>query len=97
MYCNDMNKILEEISRVMKKRRYCILMMGDAAIKGKRVNTTSLLLKNQKKFDVEKIIVRIPKYTEASYAATQRRNKENVGVNIPDHLVVLKKKCLMLF
>tara|TARA_Y100001936_G_C16081049_1_gene677857 strand:+ start:228 stop:1400 length:1173 start_codon:yes stop_codon:yes gene_type:complete len=92
MYCNDMNKILEEISRVMKKRRYCILMMGDAAIKGKRVNTTSLLLKNQKKFDVEKIIVRIPKYTEASYAATQRRNKENVGVNIPDHLVVLKKK-----
>ena len=44
------------------------------------------------KFDVEKIIIRIPKYTEASYAASQRRGTQNVGVNIPDHLVILKKK-----
>ena len=92
MYVDDMNEILNEIWRVMKKKRYCVLMMGDAVIKGEQINTTSLLLQTQKKFDVEKIIVRIPKYTEASYAASQRRNKQNVGVNIPDHLVVLKKK-----
>ena len=91
-YVNDMNEILNEIWRVMKKRRYCVLMMGDAVIKEKRLNTTALLLKNLKKFDVEKIIVRIPKYTEASYAAAQRRRKQDVGVNIPDHLVILKKK-----
>ncbi|MGY5144185.1 MAG: DNA methyltransferase [Candidatus Nitrosopumilus sp. bin_32a] len=91
-YLNDMNEILNEICRVMKERRYCVLMMGDAVIKEKRLNTTSLLLENLKKFDVEKIIIRIPKYTEASYAASQRRGKQNVGVNIPDHLVILKKK-----
>lgn len=91
-YLNDMNEILNEICRVMKKRRYCVLMMGDAVIKEKRLNTTSLLLQNMKKFDVEKIIIRIPKYTEASYAASQRRGTQNVGIKIPDHLVILKKK-----
>ena len=91
-YIIDMNEILNEIWRVMKSKRYCVLMMGDAVIKEKRLNTTALLLQNLKKFDVEKIIVRIPKYTEASYAASQRRGTQNVGVNIPDHLVILKKK-----
>jgi tRNA G10 N-methylase Trm11 len=91
-YIIDMNEILNEIWRVMKSKRYCVLMMGDAVIKEKRLNTTALLLQNLKKFDVEKIIVRIPKYTEASYAASQRRSKQNVGVNIPDHIVILKKK-----
>jgi site-specific DNA-methyltransferase (cytosine-N4-specific) len=91
-YINDMNEILNDICRVMKKRRYCVLMIGDAIIKEKRLNTTALLLQNLKKFDVEKIIIRIPKYTEASYAASQRRTKQKVGVNIPDHLIILKKK-----
>ena len=91
-YIIDMNEILNEIWRVMKSKRYCVLMMGDAVIKEKRLNTTALLLQNLKKFDVEKIIVRIPKYTEASYAASQRRGKQKVGVNIPDHIVILKKK-----
>ena len=91
-YIIDMNEILNEIWRVMKSKRYCVLMMGDAVIKEKRLNTTALLLQNLKKFDIEKIIVRIPKYTEASYAASQRRSKQKVGVNIPDHVVILKKK-----
>ena len=90
-YIFDMEIILNEIKRVLKKRRYCVLMIGDAVIKNTRVNTTSSLLKKVNGFEVEKIIVRIPKFTEASYAATQRRSKSDVGVNIPDHLVILKK------
>lgn len=90
-YVYDMILIMNEIERVLKKNRYCVLMIGDAVIKNKRVNTTSLLLKNLKKFKIEKIIVRIPKYTEASYAASQRRVTGDIGVNIPDHLIVLKK------
>ena len=90
-YILDMAIILNEIKRVLKKRRYCVLMIGDAVIKNTRVNTTSLLLKKVNGFEVEKIIVRIPKFTEASYAAAQRRTKSDVGVNIPDHLVILKK------
>ena len=90
-YISDMILIMNEIERVLKKNRYCVLMIGDAVIKNKRVNTTSLLLKNLKKFKIEKIIVRIPKYTEASYAASQRRTTGDIGVNIPDHLIVLKK------
>jgi len=91
-YINDMKQILIEMHRILKRNRYCVLMIGDTFIKEKRLNTTSLLLKNLKQFDVEKFIVRIPKFTEASYSAAQRRTKKNVGVNIPDHIVVLKKK-----
>ena len=90
-YIFDMEIILNEIKRVLKKRRYCVLMIGDAVIKNTRVNTTSSLLKKVNGFEVEKIIVRIPKFTEASYAAAQRRSKSDVGINMPDHLVVLKK------
>ena len=91
-YVFDMHEIMNEAYRILKRNRYCVLMMGDAVIKNTRVNTTSLLLKNLTKFEVEKIIVRIPKFTEASYSAGQRRKKEQVGVNIPDHLIVLRKK-----
>ena len=90
-YIFDMEIILNEIKRVLKKRRYCVLMIGDAVIKNTRVNTTSSLLKKVNGFEVEKIIVRIPKFTEASYAAAQRRSKSDVGINMPDHLVILKK------
>jgi hypothetical protein len=92
-YVKDMLDVLSELHRVLASRCYCVLMIGDAIIKNERVCTTSILLNSLKHgdFRVEKIIVRVPKYTEASYAASQRRSKSKVGVKLPDHLVLLRK------
>jgi tRNA G10 N-methylase Trm11 len=92
-YVNDMSQILSEVHRVLAPKCYCVLMIGDAIIKGERVPTTALVLDSldSSDFQIDKIIVRIPKYTEASYAAAQRRKKAKVGIKLPDHLVLLKK------
>lgn len=92
-YVKDMLEVTSEMHRVLAPGCYCVLMIGDAVIKDKRVCTTSTLLDSieDDTFQVEKIIVRVPKYTEASYAAAQRRSKSRVGVKLPDHLVLLRK------
>lgn len=93
-YVRDMQKILGEVSRILASGRRAVIMMGDTVIKDERVNTTELLLRRlpENELSVEKLIVRIPKSTEASYAAGQRRNKERVGIKLPDHLVILRRK-----
>jgi hypothetical protein len=92
-YIADMSEVMSELHRVLAPERYCVLMIGDANIKGQHVPTTALLLNSLTlgNFRVEKIIVRVPKYTEASYAATQRRARTKIGVKLPDHLILLKK------
>ena len=39
---------------------------------------------------IEKVALRIPKYTEASWAASQRRNGEEVGVSLCDFVYILR-------
>ena len=91
-YVRDMKEILLSIKKVLAFNAYCVLMIGDAEIKGKRICTTSSILYEASNigFDIEEIIVRIPKYTEASYAAGQRRETPKVGIKLPDHLAILK-------
>jgi hypothetical protein len=92
-YVDDMSRVLSEAHRVLAPNCYCVLMIGDAIIKGERISTTALLLDSldSSSFQIQKIIVRMPKYTEASYAAAQRRQTSKVGIKLPDHLVILKK------
>jgi hypothetical protein len=67
--------------------------VGDTVIRGEHIPVTSRLLKSipSKAYEVERLLIRIPKYTEASYSAAQRRDKSKVGVKMPDHLLILRK------
>lgn len=71
-------------------------MMGDTTLREERINTTSLFLKalelSETKLELESFIVRVPKFTEASYAAGQRREGDKVGVKLQDHILVLRRK-----
>ncbi len=95
-YLKDMTKIVNNSLECLSKNGYLVLMVGDTIIKDERVNTTSKLIDKIKKdiktnISLEKIIVRKPKYTEASYSATQRRKKEDVGVSLADHILIIRK------
>jgi tRNA G10 N-methylase Trm11 len=92
-YARDMGEIFQNIHEVLVPGGVAVLMIGDTILKGERINTTYLTINEILKsgFRVEKVIVRPPKFTEASYAATQRRSREQVGIKLADYLVVLRK------
>ena len=95
-YLNDMLEVFGNINRVLVSGGWCVLMIGDTFLRGERINTTSHLLNRladeEPGFQLDKLIVRHPKHTEASYAAAQRRRTENIGVKLPDHIIVMRKK-----
>jgi DNA methylase len=93
-YVDDIDAVLNEVWRVLAPGCSCVLMIGDTVIKGAQIPATSMIVKSLTKehFNVERILVRVPKYTEASYSAGQRRDSNTVGVKLPDHIVVLRRK-----
>ena len=69
------------------------MMIGDALIKSNHVEVTSKIIEKVTHiFEVEKTIVRIPKYTEATWASSQRRNSADLGVPMYDFLVIFRAK-----
>ena len=95
LYVSDLEAILRNIARILVRGGWCVFMMGDTILRGERINTTAFTIRRITESNMGlrlcKIIVRHPKFTEASYAATQRRTKENVGVKLSDHLIVMQR------
>ncbi len=66
-------------------------MVGDTRIHGKRICTTRLVLETIGDLLAPfKIAVRTPRFTEASWAASQRRTGQHVGVAVADFVVLLR-------
>lgn len=96
LYVEDLVKSVNNSSATLIRGGRFILMMGDTTLREERINTTSLFLKalelSETKLELESFIVRVPKFTEASYAAGQRREGDKVGVKLQDHILVLRRK-----
>jgi len=92
-YVGDLQRVIHHLITLMSEDAYLVLMIGDALLKKRRVNITSMLLRGLQgaKIQPQRIIVRIPQYTAATYMTSQRRVKSEVGVKTPDHLIVFKK------
>ena len=94
-YVEDMALSLDNIAKTLKKNGVLALMIGDTIIKGNYIKATKLLIdqfleKNQN-IIIEKIVLRVPKYTEASWTASQRRKKENVGISLNDFIIIFRR------
>ncbi|MDP4678955.1 MAG: hypothetical protein NWS46_01155, partial [Cyclobacteriaceae bacterium] len=65
-------------------------------IKGEYIKVTRKLinefLKRNQSIKIEKIALRVPKYTEASWAASQRRKSDSIGANLYDFIVIFRKE-----
>ena len=92
-YVDDMNEVLREQYRVLQPGGFCGLMIGDTNMKGKRICTTSMVLVRAEQigFTVEKLFVRKPLLTEASYKTALRRTTKHLGANISDFVVMMRK------
>lgn len=92
-YIDDMTNVLYNIKNLLDVDGRLALMIGDTVIKGNYIPVTQMLLnKISDIYDVELSALRIPKFTEASWVASQRRKSGKIGINLCDLIVILKKK-----
>ena len=90
LYVEDLVKAVNNSADTVTIGGRFVLMMGDTTLREERINTTSLFIKALEAS--EKFIIRVPKHTEASYAAGQRRDGDQVGVKLQDHILILKRR-----
>jgi hypothetical protein len=67
------------------------LMIGDTEIRSSYIQTVRAVLKSLEcdRWRVERILVRVPRHTEASYKTAQRRSTDDLGPRFKDFVVVL--------
>lgn len=91
-YLDGMVQVLRNADRFLAKGGTLALMIGDTNIHGNRVLVTKQLL--TRVADIlrpTKVAIRTPKFTEASWVASQRRTASKVGIRILDYVVLLEK------
>lgn len=92
-YIEDMSKGLINLGSYLENGGHMAVMIGDTVMKGQYIPVTKMLLdKISNIYKVEKAAIRIPQFTEASWAASQRRNSSQVGINLCDFVIILRKK-----
>ncbi len=93
VYIDDMSKSVRNIITTLKDDGVIAIMFGDTIINGNYINVVKPLIDNLDDIlEVDKVILRVPKFTEASWAASQRRQKNSVGISLYDFIVVFRRK-----
>jgi hypothetical protein len=68
-------------------------MIGDALMKEQHLTVTRDILDLiSDHFELERTVLRVPKYTEASWATSQRRGSGKLGITMYDFILTLRKK-----
>lgn len=95
-YVDDMSKVLTNAAQTLKIDGRMGLMIGDTIIKGEYVPATKMtidaFLSTNPNIVIEKVVLRVPKYTEASWTTSQRRNTEKVGITLNDFIVIFRRE-----
>lgn len=92
-YVDDMHEALTNALSLLNDDGVLALMIGDAIIKGNYLPVTQMLIDkiDKNNYLVEKIAIRIPKYTEATWVASQRRKSNDIGITLNDFIVIFRK------
>ena len=94
-YLDDMHDVLKNIAKSMRPGGVMGMMIGDTIIKGQYIPVTRMLidrfLESNPEITVEKVVLRVPKFTEASWTTSQRRTSDKVGVSLNDFIIVFRK------
>ena len=94
-YVNDMKLVLTNISKQLKHNGVLALMIGDTIIKNEYIPATKMtidaFLSENENIKIEKVVLRVPKYTEASWTTSQRRHTDKVGVTLNDFIIIFRR------
>lgn len=92
-YVDDMVKTLYNLHPTLKDNGVLGLMIGDTQIHGNYIPVTYQIIERVKDlYDVDLVVLRAPKYTEAAWVASQRRTSSKVGISLYDFIIILRKK-----
>lgn len=92
-YVDDMVSVIVNSLEGLRDGSTLALMIGDTRIKGEYIQVTKTILDRLQEFvRVDAVALRVPKYTEASWAASQRRVSDKVGIALCDFVIILRKK-----
>jgi DNA methylase len=90
-YVEDMSETLIKLKNYLSEDGTLALMNGDTVMQNEYIPVNKMLMERLvNHYSIEKIALRIPKYTEASWAASQRRETDKVGISLCDFVYILK-------
>lgn len=92
-YVDDMSIALTNALEMLEKDGILAMMIGDTIMKGEYIPVTRMLLDktNLSDYKVETVAIRVPKYTEATWVASQRRDSNNIGITLYDYIIVIRR------
>ena len=92
-YVEDMSIALANALDMLEKNGILAMMIGDTIMKGEYIPVTRMLLNKTDLTDykVETVAIRVPKYTEATWVASQRRDSNNIGITLYDYIIVIRR------
>ena len=92
-YIDDMRLAITNASKLLVPGGRIGLMIGDTFMKGSYIPATRMLIDTirHENIEVEKVALRVPKYTEATWVASQRRDGKAVGITLYDFIITLRK------
>ncbi len=91
-YLADMTRVLHNLALATAPGGTLALMIGDTVLRGSFVPVTRLLLEQVPGLRPKLVAMRVPRFTEASWVASQRRNGNQIGINLCDYLVLLEPR-----
>ena len=94
-YIDDMAATLNNVVATLDKGGVMGLMIGDTIIKGEYIKSTQQLIDRflvaNPQLSIEKVVLRVPKYTEASWSTSQRRTSNKVGISLNDFIIIFRR------
>ena len=93
-YVEDMSLALSNALNMLVPDGLLGLMIGDTIMKGEYIQVIKSLMEklDLNQYEISKVAMRVPKYTEATWVASQRRNANNIGITLSDYIILIRKK-----
>ena len=93
-YVKDMSLALSNALNMLVPGGVLGLMIGDTIMKGDYIQVMRSLMDklDSDKYEISKVVMRVPKYTEATWVASQRRDSNNIGITLSDYIVLIRKR-----
>ena len=93
-YVKDMSLALNNALNMLVPGGVLGLMIGDTIMKGEYIQVTRSLMDklDSDKYEISKVVMRVPKYTEATWVASQRRDSNNISITLSNYIVLIRKR-----
>lgn len=93
-YVIDMSQVVHNACAAIAENGVLSVMIGDTRLKERHVPVTRMLIDritNDLPLSVAQVVLRIPRHTEASWVASQRRKAGALGVSLCDYVITFRK------